>query len=166
MQTVKKTIYKISKKLWQYSIFFAKKIFQITADLFYPHIQVTCNLWFCCQALELLWRYRGTGRFNMFCSLPTTDQPNLEGPGDTEHLIFFSTVYLYVRAADMFDTLLFILAKKLSHVTFLHVYHHAMVVTSGKRGHNIVLFLCIFSVSCHTLVKVIQFQQMTALSWA
>lgn len=42
--------------------------------------------------------------------------------------------YLFVRIADFMDTLFFVLRKKDSHVSFLHVSHHVLVVFSGWFG--------------------------------
>lgn len=80
----------------------------------------------------ITYRYWGTGRFNVFCTPPTTEQPDLDIPGDTEYFAFFSVVYFYVRIIDLLDTVMFVLSKKLSHVTFLHVYHHVIVITTGE----------------------------------
>ncbi|OQR68360.1 elongation of very long chain fatty acids protein 4-like [Tropilaelaps mercedesae] len=93
--------------------------------------QMVANVWFCYQAIELAWRYRNLEVFHLPCLPPTTEIPDLEGPGDTEHLIFFSVAYFYVRVLDLLDTVFFVLAKKFSHVSFLHVYHHVVVVTTA-----------------------------------
>ncbi|CAN7984966.1 unnamed protein product [Ixodes hexagonus] len=42
--------------------------------------------------------------------------------------------YLWVRVADLLDTVFFVLRKKDSHVSFLHVAHHALVVFDGWYG--------------------------------
>ncbi|XP_065311003.1 very long chain fatty acid elongase AAEL008004-like [Dermacentor albipictus] len=39
--------------------------------------------------------------------------------------------YLFVRIADFADTMFFVARKKYSHITQLHVSHHALVVFSG-----------------------------------
>lgn len=46
--------------------------------------------------------------------------------------------YVLVRIADFLDTIFFVLRKKDSHVTFLHVSHHTMVVFTGwfALGHG------------------------------
>ncbi|EDS39482.1 elongase [Culex quinquefasciatus] len=36
--------------------------------------------------------------------------------------------YILLKLADLFDTVFFVLRKKQSHVSFLHVYHHAVMV--------------------------------------
>ncbi|OQR68359.1 elongation of very long chain fatty acids protein 4-like [Tropilaelaps mercedesae] len=97
----------------------------------YNLFQVVANVWFFSQAVELAWRYRYSNAFKLPCVPPTTQLPDLEGPGDTEHLIFFSVVYFYVRVLDLLDTVFFVLAKKFSHISFLHVYHHVVVVISA-----------------------------------
>ncbi|KAL3248216.1 hypothetical protein MRX96_056627 [Rhipicephalus microplus] len=42
--------------------------------------------------------------------------------------------YLIVRIADFLDTIFFVLRKKDSHVSFLHVVHHILVVFNGWYG--------------------------------
>ncbi|XP_064482616.1 very long chain fatty acid elongase AAEL008004-like [Ornithodoros turicata] len=42
--------------------------------------------------------------------------------------------YLWVRVADFLDTIFFVLRKKDSHVSFLHVAHHCLVVFNGWFG--------------------------------
>ncbi|KAL1439577.1 hypothetical protein MTO96_010106 [Rhipicephalus appendiculatus] len=42
--------------------------------------------------------------------------------------------YMLVRIADFLDTVFFVLRKKDSHVTFLHVAHHILVVFNGCYG--------------------------------
>lgn len=42
--------------------------------------------------------------------------------------------YLLVRIADFLDTIFFVLRKKDSHVSFLHVVHHILVVFNGWYG--------------------------------
>ncbi|XP_039295538.1 elongation of very long chain fatty acids protein 7 [Nilaparvata lugens] len=43
----------------------------------------------------------------------------------------FGWYYLVSKVLDLFDTIFFVLRKKQSHVTFLHVYHHASLVFVG-----------------------------------
>ncbi|KAH8025905.1 hypothetical protein HPB51_014100 [Rhipicephalus microplus] len=42
--------------------------------------------------------------------------------------------YVMVRIADFLDTIFFVLRKKYSHVSFLHVVHHILVVFNGWFG--------------------------------
>ncbi|KAM7301383.1 hypothetical protein ISCGN_016902 [Ixodes scapularis] len=39
--------------------------------------------------------------------------------------------YLLVRVADLLDTIFFVMRKKFTHVTILHVLHHSLVVLGG-----------------------------------
>lgn len=45
----------------------------------------------------------------------------------------FQASYLFflLKVADLLDTVFFILRKKGNQVTFLHIYHHAGMVTAG-----------------------------------
>ncbi|OQR68406.1 elongation of very long chain fatty acids protein 4-like, partial [Tropilaelaps mercedesae] len=42
--------------------------------------------------------------------------------------------YTFVRVIDFLDTIFFVLRKKFSHVSFLHVAHHCLVVFIGWYG--------------------------------
>ncbi|KAL3200655.1 hypothetical protein MRX96_012936 [Rhipicephalus microplus] len=59
--------------------------------------------------------------------------------------------YLWVRVADFMDTVFFILRKKFSHISVLHVVHHTIVVFSGwmfmqfGADGQVVLGVCINS---------------------
>lgn len=57
------------------------------------------------------------------CQPATTD-------GSYYGLIEFKNVYYYylIKVLDLADTIFFILRKKGSQVTFLHVYHHVAVL--------------------------------------
>ncbi|OQR68363.1 elongation of very long chain fatty acids protein 4-like [Tropilaelaps mercedesae] len=123
----------------------------------YNLFQMLANVSFCYQAVELAWRYRYSKAFEFPCVPPTTEIPDLEGPGDTEQLIFFSVAYFYVRVLDLLDTVFFVLAKKFSHISFLHVYHHVMVVTSAyvflRSGWgNVIYYVSILNSMVHIVM--------------
>lgn len=66
--------------------------------------------------------------------------------------------YFWVRVADFLDTVFFVLRKKDTHVTLLHVAHHTIVVFDGwyglaygADGHSM------FGVSVNSLVHVIMY---------
>ncbi|KAM7292310.1 putative fatty acyl-CoA elongase [Ixodes scapularis] len=52
----------------------------------------------------------------------------------TTELLELSWWYQWVRVADLLDTVFFVLRKEDSHVSFLHVAHHALVVFDGWYG--------------------------------
>ncbi|OQR74880.1 elongation of very long chain fatty acids protein 7-like [Tropilaelaps mercedesae] len=66
--------------------------------------------------------------------------------------------YLIVRIIDFLDTMFFVLKKKFSHISQLHVIHHTIVVFSGWQfmkygaGGQVVLGVCI-----NSLVHVIMY---------
>nr|XP_019560391.2 elongation of very long chain fatty acids protein AAEL008004-like [Aedes albopictus] len=60
--------------------------------------------------------------------------------------MFVAYAYFVLKVLDLADTLLFILRKKQSQVSFLHVYHHSMMVLVSyygvlfaPGGHNFIL---------------------------
>lgn len=42
--------------------------------------------------------------------------------------LYLSYGYFLLKVLDLADTVFFVLRKKQSHVSFLHVYHHAVMV--------------------------------------
>lgn len=61
---------------------------------------------------------------------------NVPDPKDTspKTLLIISTGYLYLlsKYLDFADTLFFVLRKKNSHLSFLHLYHHSVVAFGGS----------------------------------
>ncbi|XP_050086268.1 elongation of very long chain fatty acids protein AAEL008004-like [Anopheles aquasalis] len=62
--------------------------------------------------------------------------------------VFFSYAYFGLKLLDLADTVFFVLRKKQSHVSFLHVYHHSLMVittycalTFVPGGHVLMLGL-------------------------
>lgn len=62
--------------------------------------------------------------------------------------LYIMYTYFVLKILDLSDTVFFVLRKKQSQVTFLHVYHHAIMVLIGyygtlfvPGGHNFVLVL-------------------------
>lgn len=43
--------------------------------------------------------------------------------------LYLSYGYFLLKVLDLADTVFFVLRKKESHVSFLHVYHHAIMVS-------------------------------------
>lgn len=58
-------------------------------------------------------------------------------------------MFFMLKVVDLMDTVFFILRKKNNQVTFLHIYHHAGMVTLGflylKVKKFVVLFEAIFN---------------------
>ncbi|XP_003744143.1 elongation of very long chain fatty acids protein 4-like [Galendromus occidentalis] len=65
-------------------------------------------------------------KFSLICEPPDTRMDV-----DSLRLHTIGYYYLLVRFTDYMDTVFFVLAKKQSHVTFLHVYHHLCVCLNG-----------------------------------
>ncbi|KAL1490973.1 hypothetical protein ABEB36_011640 [Hypothenemus hampei] len=71
----------------------------------------------------------------------------------------FKLTYLYflIKILDLMDTIFFVLRKKSAHISFLHVYHHAMMVIVGwvalkylGGGHS--YFLGLANCSVHIIL--------------
>lgn len=70
------------------------------------------------------------GGYNLFCQ-----GINYEARDEvTMSMLTLCWWYLMVRIADFLDTIFFVLRKKDSHISFLHVVHHILVVFNGWFG--------------------------------
>ncbi|XP_037277383.2 very long chain fatty acid elongase 1 [Rhipicephalus microplus] len=89
----------------------------------YNFAMVVLNLFFMFKFFQHSFWYGG---YSFFCQGMThsTDYHALM-------LLDYSWWYLFVRIGDFLDTFFFLLRKKFSHLTALHVSHHALVVWSG-----------------------------------
>lgn len=86
----------------------------------YNLVQVFLCLFIAYGAIDLILS------FDMLC------QPISYENTVTSHREFDMCYYYWViKFLDMFDTVFFVLRKKNNQVTFLHVYHHVMMVGSG-----------------------------------
>ncbi|KAL1438125.1 hypothetical protein MTO96_048216 [Rhipicephalus appendiculatus] len=84
-----------------------------------------------------------------------------QGPNYTSRglpLLSLAWWYLVMKLVDLFDTATFVMTKSLSHVTTLHVFHHASVigvvwisVQTGVLGQNV------FSMIVNALVNVLTY---------
>lgn len=84
-------------------------------------IQVASNLYVCMVAAQFfVFSYR---HCNLLC--PSRALLSKEARTYYKNVGLF---YLAIRVTDFMDTILFVLTKKQDHVSFLHVYHHVLVV--------------------------------------
>ncbi|XP_037941433.1 elongation of very long chain fatty acids protein F-like [Teleopsis dalmanni] len=105
----------------------------------YNVFQVFINLYMGVRATVFLWV---PDQYNPGCitSLPDTHRLKpLEA-----HLTY---LYCFIKITDYMDTIFFVLRKSFKQITFLHVYHHVLMVLSstmvihyyGTGGHHNVL---------------------------
>lgn len=66
--------------------------------------------------------FYGTNNYSFRCQ-PTDFSTSPNGMYEAR----LSYLYFILKIADFLDTIFFILRKKTSHVSFLHVYHHVMI---------------------------------------
>uniref|UniRef100_A0A903Z031 Elongation of very long chain fatty acids protein n=1 Tax=Anopheles minimus TaxID=112268 RepID=A0A903Z031_9DIPT len=71
--------------------------------------------------------------------------------------VYFSYAYFLLKLFDLADTVFFVLRKKQSHVSFLHVYHHSFMVLTTfcalayiPGGHGLLLGL--WNTLVHTIM--------------
>ncbi|KAL1432873.1 hypothetical protein MTO96_001870 [Rhipicephalus appendiculatus] len=93
------------------------------AIMAYNFAMVVLNIFFMFKFFQHSFWYGG---YSLFCQGMThsTDYHALM-------LLDYSWWYLFVRIGDFLDTFFFLLRKKYTHLTALHVSHHALVVWSG-----------------------------------
>ncbi|EEC20297.1 fatty acyl-CoA elongase, putative [Ixodes scapularis] len=93
------------------------------AIMTYNFAMVFLNAFFMVKFFQHSFVYGG---YSFFCQGMThaTDKHSLI-------LLDYAWWYLFVRIADFLDTFFFILRKKYSHLSALHVSHHGLVVWSG-----------------------------------
>lgn len=96
-------------------ILWVKKVIPI-----YNAVQVFCNL------TIVLWAFSD---FNFVKSLVINVCGNsIVNVEYGEKFIFLGYLWCILKISDFFDTFFFIILKKHSHVSFLHVYHHSMTM--------------------------------------
>ncbi|KAL1419156.1 hypothetical protein MTO96_005263 [Rhipicephalus appendiculatus] len=94
------------------------------AVLTYNALTVLANAYF---AVKLFGLTYGSGHYSLFCQ-----GINYQSPTETDMAILkLGWWYSFVRIGDFMDTIFFVLRKKNSQITFLHVIHHFLVVLSG-----------------------------------
>ncbi|KAH9383213.1 hypothetical protein HPB48_024048 [Haemaphysalis longicornis] len=71
-----------------------------------------------------------SGRYSFFCQGIDFDTRD----DQTMSLLSHCWWYMMVRTADLLDTVFFVLRKKDSHISTLHVVHHVLVVFNGWFG--------------------------------
>ncbi|XP_028967392.1 elongation of very long chain fatty acids protein AAEL008004-like [Galendromus occidentalis] len=125
-------------------------------------IQVFFNAYFSYQFMKHTYIYGG---YNIWCqgvSLVVNEQG--------ERLASLCWYYLMVRIGDFLDTVFFVLRKKFSHISFLHVVHHVLVVFNGWYGltygfdGQAMLSICINS-CVHILMYTYYLLSLFKISW-
>ncbi|XP_041971910.1 elongation of very long chain fatty acids protein AAEL008004-like [Aricia agestis] len=92
----------------------------------YNIIQVFLALLLTYQCLSKLYL---PGHYSIWCQ-----KMNYED-NDTERLVInYVWLYYIVKIIDLIDTIFFVLRKKFTHVSFLHVYHHIGMCILGYIG--------------------------------
>ncbi|CAN7944412.1 unnamed protein product, partial [Ixodes pacificus] len=120
------------------------------AIMAYNLFQVIANAFFFVQYMRLSYV---SGNYSVFCqgidySLKVHEM----------EILRISWWYLFVRIVDFMDTFFFVATKKFSHITYLHVVHHFLVVLNGwvylafGGGGQLIMVLCL-----NTVVHVVMY---------
>ncbi|XP_065288453.1 very long chain fatty acid elongase AAEL008004-like [Dermacentor albipictus] len=112
---------KVAGPLWMRD----RKPFELKwAVLTYNIFTVIANAYFAVRVFQVAYL---SGHYNVLCQGIEYHNPS-ERDLEIMRLVWW---YCLVRVADFLDTLFFVLRKKNSQITFLHVSHHAFIVFSG-----------------------------------
>ncbi|XP_066993702.2 very long chain fatty acid elongase AAEL008004 [Anabrus simplex] len=91
-----------------------KKIIQL-----YNVVQIIANVYIFAQCLRLGW----AGTYSWTCE--PVDYSNTPTALEVAHGVYH---FFLIKVLDLLDTIFFVLRKKSSQISFLHVYHHAGMV--------------------------------------
>ncbi|OQR74861.1 elongation of very long chain fatty acids protein 2-like [Tropilaelaps mercedesae] len=106
-----------------YNVGAAKRVYYV--------VQIITNMWFAYHAIEFTWRHWHDDRLAGLCGPAMVLRPEFEHREAVDQLLVVCLFYFYTRFVDLGGTLLYIFAKELSRVSFMHVYHHAIVAFTG-----------------------------------
>ncbi|XP_015366755.1 PREDICTED: elongation of very long chain fatty acids protein AAEL008004-like [Diuraphis noxia] len=105
----------------------------------YNVVQVLCSAYLVKEAFRLVWLQGDYKSFNCIeIDYSDTDK--------SRNILSAVWVYFFSKVLDLLDTIFFVLRKKQNQVTFLHIYHHSMVLMFGWSiikfypGGQIILF--------------------------
>ncbi|XP_054276683.1 uncharacterized protein LOC128995690 [Macrosteles quadrilineatus] len=92
----------------------------------YDALQVVLNFWMMWRVLRVTYF---SGNYNLLC------EPVGTGTSPDELLVVETTYFYFLtKILDLLDTVFFILTKKSSHLSFLHLYHHSGMIACGWIG--------------------------------
>lgn len=114
-------------------------LFQIVSNIYFLHRIIYYSFW--------------KAGYSLYCQGLT-----YKADENSTNLLNAYYWYLLVRVADFLDTLFFVLTKKFSHISVLHVTHHTIVVFNGwmflrlgADGHTV------FGVGLNAFVHIIMY---------
>lgn len=88
-----------------------------TIMLTYNAIQIIVNGWYFFMTVLTIFNTKPLSFVFLQC-LPSTD-----------HQYELTKYYLWIKLLDLIETCIFVLRKKYNQVSFLHVYHHLIVIS-------------------------------------
>lgn len=111
-------------KIWGPKFMKDRKPYELSRIIqVYNVFQVLANVYFCSKIAYLAYNKLG---YSPYCQ-------GMNYSTDENSIALLNNLYYYlcVRIIDFADTLFFVLKKKFSHITQLHVIHHTIVAFSG-----------------------------------
>lgn len=88
---------------------------------YYNLCQIVLNL--VCAIITVNYSYMQKG-YDYLCQVPPYNDDTHAG----SKLLTMTYMYFILKIVDLMDTVFFVLRKKNNQVTFLHVYHHVLMV--------------------------------------
>ncbi|XP_066994288.2 very long chain fatty acid elongase 7-like [Anabrus simplex] len=95
----------------------------------YNIAQVLANAYIVLQGYSVL----TNEKFNWRC-MPLIN----DGSEFSEKIEINAKIYFWIKISDLLDTIFFILRKKFTQASFLHVYHHAIMILAAWLGNKYV----------------------------
>ncbi|CAO1438187.1 unnamed protein product [Diamesa serratosioi] len=119
------TVYLLFVKVIGRKIMQNRKPLNLTKVINYYNLcQIALNLF--CAYYSLKYSYMQKG-YNYTCQVPPYNDYTYAGL----KLVTMSYIYFLLKILDLMDTVFFVLRKKDSQVTFLHTYHHVLMVLAA-----------------------------------
>lgn len=91
--------------------------------MIYNAIQVLYSMYLVKEVFRLVWL---RDDYRLYCIETSKDDPDI-----AKEQVYTVWLFLASKILDLLDTVFFVLRKKQSQITFLHVYHHTLIIIVG-----------------------------------
>ncbi|KAM7303357.1 elongation of very long chain fatty acids protein 1-like [Ixodes scapularis] len=88
----------------------------------YNVVMVTLSVYFFALTLKLTY-LRGSGAYSLFCQ-------GTDGDSTAMPLLYHGWFYMLMKVGELLDTVFFVLLKKNGHISFLHLLHHSVALST------------------------------------
>ncbi|CAN8018222.1 unnamed protein product, partial [Ixodes persulcatus] len=88
----------------------------------YNVVMVMLSVYFLVLTLKLTY-LRGSGAYSLFCQ-------GTDGGSTAMPLLYHGWFYMLMKVGELLDTVFFVLLKKNGHISFLHLLHHSVALST------------------------------------